>query len=404
MNTKPFSLSTNTIDREDLDAVIQVLESGRYTQGEKVAEFEKQVAQWTGAKEAVYVNSGSSANLLMVDALIRGRRQGRFLELGDEVLVPALSWPTSVWPIVQLGLTPVFVDICPDTLAIDVASAEEALTSKTKAVMLLHIMGLAADMQKITAFCEKNDLILLEDACESFGAYFQERHVGTFGLCGTLSHYFSHHLTTIEGGSLITNDSQLADDLRSKRSHGWIRDRSDKDDISRKYSDLDPRFLFTDMGYNVRGTELSAALGLKQLSKVDHMLESRDTFAHAFHDEMKDVPWLEIVGYQHIRKGKERHGRRHSLMNLPLRLTKNAPLSLTQVKEIFEQGGIETRPFLTGNLLKHPVCEEYNFKRVTNLNCSDELANRGFLIGSAPSETDQAIALIHNVKKRLLDV
>ncbi len=188
------------------------------------------------------VNSGSSANLLVVDALLRRSQVEAPLRPGDEVLVPGLAWPTTVWPLVQLGLTPVFVDIDPVTLSIDLESAHAALGPRTRAMFLVHVLGRAADMTALGRFCADHGLHLLEDSCESLGAHWAERHVGTFGLAGSFSFYFSHHVSTIEGGMVVTNDPVLHDDLLSLRAHGWVRERSDRPRWAERFPGLDERF------------------------------------------------------------------------------------------------------------------------------------------------------------------
>ena len=239
--------------------------------GKGVEKFEKKIASWLGVKNAIMVNSGSSANLLLISSLLY-RTNKKILKKGDEVLVPALSWPTTIWPLVQLGLKPIFTDIDIDSLAIDLNSAKKMLSKKTKAMFLIHVMGQSCDMKKYKEFCSKNNLILLEDCCESFGAFFNKQSVGSFGYGGTFSHYFSHHLSTVEGGTIVTNNDNLADDIRSLRSHGWIRDRKDKEKFQSNNINIDRRWLFVLPGYNVRPTEIQGVLGVRQIKRINENL------------------------------------------------------------------------------------------------------------------------------------
>tara|TARA_B100001540_G_C15734812_1_gene609339 strand:+ start:88 stop:753 length:666 start_codon:yes stop_codon:yes gene_type:complete len=221
MKKYSYGLTADTFRKEDFQAIKKLFESRKYTMGENVSLFEKKLSKWLNVKNSIMVNSGSSANLLLISSLLyRTNNKEKILNIGDEVLVPSLAWPTTIWPIVQLGLKPVFTDINLHSLAIDLKSAKKLITSKTKAMFLIHVLGQACNMKKYKNFCKENNLILLEDCCESFGAFSHKKTVGSFGLGGTFSHYFSHHLTTIEGGSIITNNNKLADDLRSMRAHG----------------------------------------------------------------------------------------------------------------------------------------------------------------------------------------
>ena len=244
-----YPLAADTFSDDEIEAVRAVLASRRLTMGERVREFEAAFAAWTGATHAVMVHSGSSANLLVVDAMLRRSSVEAPWHAGDEVLVPALAWPTTVWPLAQLGLVPVFVDIDPCTLAIALDSAESALSPRTKGMMLIHVLGRAGPIEDTVRFCNRHGLVLVEDVCESLGAHVARRHLGTFGVAGTFSCYFSHHLATVEGGVIITSDGALADDLRSLRSHGGVRDRSDRAAWAARFPDFDDRFMFVRGGY-----------------------------------------------------------------------------------------------------------------------------------------------------------
>ncbi len=382
-----FPLAADCFNEEERTAVNEVMASGFYSMGKKVKQFEKAFAEFVGAKQAVMVNSGSSANLLLIAALLNRTDNQAPLRPGDEVLVPALSWPTTVWPLSQLGLVPVFVDIDSETLAISTASAEKALSPKTKAMFLIHVLGKSANMDEIEQFCEKNKILLVEDCCESFGSYYNGKHVGRFGQSGSFSHFFSHHLTTMEGGTIVTDDVALADDLRSLRAHGWIRDRHDKDSVKNQYPHLDPRFLFLLPGFNVRPMEIQGAVGLVQLKKVEDYLRNRDQLAKSVHERTKALPWLNMLGADALPATnyyEDKTERTHSWMNIPFVVAEDSPVSVTKVKEVMESCGIETRPIIAGNLTKHPAIEHIQCRVDVPLEVSDSLLERGFMIGCAP--------------------
>jgi len=392
MNMKSrYPLASTTFGPEEIEAAKSVLDSQQFTMGARVHKFEGEFAQWLGAKHALMVNSGSSANLLMVEAMLRRSKTSGDWKAGDEVLVPALAWPTTVWPLIQLGLVPVFVDVDPKTLAIDIESAKSVLTPKTKGMMLIHVLGQAAEMTDIMKFCETHGIQLLEDNCESLGSFYKGQATGTFGKMGSFSCFFSHHISTMEGGMLTTNDSELYDDLKSIRAHGWVRDRSDKDEWVKKYPELDPRFMFIMAGYNVRPMEIQAAIGSVQLAKLDGMLEGRDRLAlHVQALVEKNTPWMKLLGAGHLKKSAQEHSntkraeRRHSWMTLPFVVDPKSPIKLNEVKAILEKHGVETRPIIAGNLAKHPAAKTFNIRSAHSLSQCDEILSRGFMIGCHP--------------------
>ena len=228
--------------------------------GPKVKEFEEVFASSFGWTDGVMNNSGSSANLLAVAALANPATEDG-LRPGDEVIVPALSWSTTVWPLIQCGLKPVIVDIDPATFNIDPNEIEQAIGPKTRAVMIVPVYGNPCDMDAIVEICKRRNLILIEDCCEALGAYYDGKAVGKFGRVGTFSFYFSHHLTTLEGGITVTDDFELAELMRILRAHGWVREVKDRERWLKKYPEFDPRFLFVNVGYNLRPMELSGRDG-----------------------------------------------------------------------------------------------------------------------------------------------
>ena len=277
MGPRQLKLHVPTFGEEEIQAAVDVMRSTMVTQGSKVREFEK--AFWPHS-HSVASNSGSSANLLAIAAL----KSRGLLNDYDEVIVSALSWSTTAWPLVQHNLVPVFVDCNPFTLNMDVTKLERAITPSTKAIMPVHVYGNPCDMGFLTAFCDERGLILIEDCCEAMGATYDGKPVGSFGSLGTFSFYFSHHLTTLEGGITVTPHPLLADTMRIQRSHGWIRDVEDRTPYER-YGDFDPRFLFVDSGYNLRLNEVQAAIGLVQVPKLQGFVQKR----RAAHDGLNEA-------------------------------------------------------------------------------------------------------------------
>jgi CDP-4-dehydro-6-deoxyglucose reductase, E1 len=379
-----YPVARDSFGGDELAAAEAVLLSGRYTMGARVRAFEKAFASWIGSPYAVMVNSGSSANLLMVEAMLRGA--GATWAPGDEVLVPALAWPTTVWPLVQLGLVPVFTDIDPDTLAIDLDSAESVLGDRTRGMFLIHVLGRPPDMAAITAFNAAHDIDLLEDACEALGAHAGGRHAGTIGRMGSFSFYFSHHLSTIEGGMVATGSAATRDDLRSMRSHGWSRDREDADRWADAHPDIDPRFLFVGTGYNLRPTEINAAIGLVQLERLDKMLIEREDLANAIAGLVERIPWLRLIGADRLSAPPAggRPWRAHSWMMLPFEVADDAPADPAVVIATMEEHAIETRPIVAGNLVRHPAIHQIRHRTAASLANADRLLDRGFMIGCHP--------------------
>lgn len=262
-----WPLMRNNIVREDLDAVIELLrrDDAMLTQSSNVREFEREWSQWLGVKHSVFVNSGSSANLVTMAAL-------RELRGGGEVIVPTLTWVSDIASVLQCGFEPVFVDIDERTLGMDTAEVLRKITPRTRAVFLTHILGYNALDDRLLRGLEERRIPLIEDACESHGATFKGRKVGSFGLMSNFSFYYAHHMSTVEGGMVCTNDGELYETVRMLRSHGMVRE-SQSPDVRRRYEqkhpDLNPDFIFAFPAYNVRSTEINAVLGRTQLKRLD---------------------------------------------------------------------------------------------------------------------------------------
>ena len=267
MKNLDLPLMKDNITREDLDILIQFLKQKdpMLTQGKNVLEFEREWSKWLGVKYSVFVNSGSSANLITLAALRESAGKG-------EIIVPPLTWVSDIASEIQCGFKPIFADINLRTLGMDTDKILEKITPKTKAVFITHILGLNALTQKLLNELKKRNVPLIEDACESHGTTFKGKKVGTFGLMSNFSFYYAHHMSTIEGGMVSTNDSKLYEMLRMFRAHGMVRESTAsrlKQSYFKKYPDLNPDFIFAFSAFNVRSTEISAVLGRAQIKKLD---------------------------------------------------------------------------------------------------------------------------------------
>ena len=265
-----YPLATSSWDDEELQAIHRVIASDQYSMGKEVKHFEDQFAAWVGSKYAVMANSGSSANLLMTAALRYTKNSSYRLEVGDEIIVPAVSWSTTYYPLHQYGLKLRFVDIDLGTLNYDLNALHGAITERTRAIMCVNLLGNPNDFVVIKDIASKHDLIIIEDNCESMGATFQGKQAGTHGLLGSFSTFFSHHISTMEGGVVVTDDEELYHILLALRAHGWTRNLPDHNLLTgKKSADLfEESFRFIIPGYNLRPLEMSGAIGQEQLKKL----------------------------------------------------------------------------------------------------------------------------------------
>jgi CDP-6-deoxy-D-xylo-4-hexulose-3-dehydrase len=378
-------LASSGLRDQDIKSAIEVLNSGNLTMGDQVKKFESAMASYLGSKYFVMVNSGSSANLAMIEAAVRPVRSKPSLLPGDGVLVPAIAWPTTVWTILQLGLKPVFVDVDASTLAIDLELAQDVINSSPipiRGLFPIHVLGRGLSTDDLESFARKNELLLINDVCESLGSWDGNRHAGLGGAGGSFSFYFSHHITTMEGGGIATNDSEIADDLRSIRSHGWSRDRSDAATWVPDNADMNSKFLFVSTGFNIRPMEIQAAIGLNQIRDIDLFISRRRELAKLVNDAISGSQ-LELIGADRI-TGTE-IDKQHSWMMLPIRVAENSAIDLkTSLIQYLELHGIETRPVLTGNFLAQPAMKRINVSGYDQnvFSSANDVAKRTFLLGA----------------------
>lgn len=357
-----YRLAEPNIGEEEIAAATEVLRSGHTTCGEKVEEFEEAFARFVGAEHAVMVNSGSSADLLIAFAMSRE---------GQEILVPAVTWPTHVWSWKMAGAFPWLVDV--SGVNTTVWNLRQALTRETVGISLVHLMGVPCDMEAIVEFAEREGLWITEDCCEALGAEFGGIHVGNFGFAAAWSFFFSHHMTTMEGGMVTTPSGRFAEQLRTLRSHGWARGMTNPPPGS------DPRYTFVDWGFNLRPTEVAAAIGLEQLKKLPDMNAARtrnyERFAKALATNTRiDLPVVPP-------KGKP------SWFGLPL-----FALERDRLAQFLEDRGVETRPILGGNLANHPAFQKHGVRAapgLARLDGANRVHHDGLYVGLHPIEDDR---------------
>lgn len=385
-----------------LNAIDSVLRSGNLTMGSEVENFEKAMALELGAKHFLMVNSGSSANLLMIEALLRPVKKQPKLLPGDGVLVPAVAWPTTVWPLLQLGLNPIFVDVDESTLAMDPFQARVLLEKQNgfeiSAILLIHPLGLAVDMAPFEELAEAFNLVLLSDVCEALGARNPNgTSAGSASLMRSYSFYFSHHITTMEGGGIATDSSEIFDDLISMRSHGWSRGRSDETAWTSQQTQTDSRFSFVGTGYNVRPMEIQGAIGRTQLSNLDRFLQARRNLANEVHNALLDSKLNLING------GVEKilDNAQHSWMLLPFRVSTDNPRGGRDlVCNYLEERKIATRPILTGNFLRQPSVRRFipTSGSAKDFPVAERVHEDCFMVGAHPSLSKiQKEHLVHSL-------
>ncbi|WP_341233701.1 DegT/DnrJ/EryC1/StrS family aminotransferase [uncultured Sulfitobacter sp.] len=344
-----FPLATSSWDQAEQDALQRVIKSDMYSMGPEVRSFEEQFAAFFGAKYAVMVNSGSSANLLMTGALFYSKNDDLRLKAGDEIIVPAVSWSTTYYPLAQYGLVQKFVDIDRGTLNYDLDALAEAVTDKTRAIMIVNLLGNPNDFDRIKEIIGDRKIVLLEDNCESMGATFGGKQTGTFAHVGSFSSFFSHHISTMEGGLVTTDDEELYHIMLSMRSHGWTRHLPKENLVTGTKSDdpFEESFNFVLPGYNLRPLEMSGALGKEQLKKLPDLIKGRRDNAKLFVDGLSNHPLFTL---------QEEIGE-SSWFGFSLLLRPDVGITRSELVTKLNGLGFECRPIVAGNFTKNPVME-----------------------------------------------
>lgn len=374
-----YKLTSNTWGREENNAINKVLKSQMYTYGKTVKKFEDKFAKYHNSKYAIMVNSGSSANLLAL-FMLKYKFKNPFLE-NDEIIVPALSWSTTYYPVSQAGYKIVLVDIDKETLNIDIDLVEKAITKKTRAIMAVSILGNPANLIELKRIAKKNNLILIEDNCESLGAQINNNLTGTFGELSTFSFFFSHHISTGEGGMVLTNNFEYYNILKSLRSHGWSRDL-DKNFIkklskNKNYEDYEFHF----PGFNVRPMEFNAATGIEQLKKLNMNIKIRrknlETFQNLFIDNK----------YFYIQK----ENGNSSSFSFPMILKNKYKFKKESIYKFLRSKKIDFRLLTGGCITCHPVIHKINHRISGKLTNSIYSHKYGMFVGNHPVDISKEL-------------
>ena len=373
INSIQYPLTNTRLDNDDIKSGINVLKSKWITMGSETLNFEKKFSNQISKRSSIMVNSGSSANLLIFQCLINP--MVRKLKIDDEVLLPAICWSTSLWPIIQSGLKVKFVDIDLKTLNIDINDLERKITKKTKALMLVHAMGNCADMQKIVKICKMNKIILIEDTCEALGSKHKGKQLGTFGDFSSYSFFYSHHITSGEGGMICSKSKKNADVIRTLRSHGWHKAISNKKSNS---------WSFINSGFNLRPTDITASIGNSQLKKLKKISLIRQQnfrlIRKALLDDKRYLNKFDII--------KENLGNNIVWFGIPIILKSTNKNYKNKVTKKLNKFGIDTRPLISGNFANQPAVKLYKLKINSNLKNANFIDKNSFFIGLHNTKTN----------------
>ncbi len=388
-----LKLASSSWDEEEIKAMQEVIKSGDFSMGKKVLEFEREFASYVKSKYSIMINSGSSANLLMIAALFF--KKDNPLKPGDEVIVPAVSWSTTYYPLSQYGLKLKFVDIDKETLNYDLKKLSEAISENTRLLMIVNILGNPNNFSIINEILKDRKIIIVEDNCESLGAKFKNKFTGTFGIMGSYSSFFSHHISTMEGGLITTDDIELYHILLSIRSHGWTRNLPKKNKISSLKSDneFEESFKFILPGYNLRPLEISAAVGLKQLIKLPNLIKERRKNA----EFMK-----EIISSSRIFSMQKEIGE-SSWFGFAIILKDYKDISREKVFKYLELMKIEYRPVVTGNFLNQPVCKYIDIIDNGIMINANYIDKNAFYIGNHHYDISNALKQLKFIEKEILE-
>lgn len=381
-----YTLAHDSWGPEEQHALMKVMQSGRYTMGAEVAEFEERFAEFFGSKYAVMANSGSSANLLMLSAL---RYDTRFnLQPDDEVIVPAVSWSTTFFPVHQNNFKMVFVDINQQTLNLDIDAVINSITEKTKIIFVVNLLGNPAELDKLDSICKEKNIILIEDNCESLGAKLNNKYCGTWGLMGSFSFFFSHHMQTMEGGMVLTDDLKLYQMMKSLRAHGWLRDLPVENLVCNKLGDpFKDSFRFALPGYCLRPLEMSGAVGQVQLKKLPKQLDQRSINADHFKEIFRNCNYVETQ----LEYGDS------SWFGFSIILKDVLENQRSSVILALAEAGVETRPIVAGNFTKNPVCALVNHRISGELSNAEYVDTNGFFIGNDSRILTEQITLVKSI-------
>jgi CDP-6-deoxy-D-xylo-4-hexulose-3-dehydrase len=408
------SYSGAVFDAEELKSVVEALLNGRLAHGKYTLMFENNFARAIGAKHAIFVNSGSSANLLAIATLSSEQLDDSLkLRPGDEVITPALTFPTTLSPLLIYGLKPVFIDVELSTLNIDLSMLDKAVSERTKAIFVPHTLGNPVDMEFLREFADSHDLLLIEDSCDALGSKFNGKYVGTFGHFGTFSFYPAHQITTGEGGMLVTNDDRLAKTAKSIRDWGRAcimpscnpLTCGDKEcPKSHSFSgkkiydlpdDYDKRYTYINIGLNVQATELQAAFGLKQLEKLSAFCNTRRRNFKLLMDELEKFDKYFILPTAHPKSEP-------CWFAFPITLKPNIPFRRSDLLKWLVKNKIDYRLPFAGNILKQPGYKKISYRVVGDLKNTDYAMYNTFFVGVYPGLKEEDIAYVADTIRKFI--
>jgi len=384
-----YPLATSSWDKEELNALHRVIESDRYSMGAEVSAFETQFSKQFASNFAIMVNSGSSANLLMTAALFFTKNPKLKLHRGDEIIVPAVSWSTTYFPLAQYGLHIKFVDIDLDTLNYDLEALRAAVSDKTRAIMVVNLLGNPNDFDEIEAIIRDRDIVVIEDNCESMGATFNDKQAGTFGVMGSFSTFFSHHISTMEGGVVVTDDEELYHVMLALRAHGWTRNLPKFNHLTGEKSDdpFEESFKFVLPGYNLRPLEMSGALGIEQLKKLPALVQGRRANGALLQGKLAD----------HSKFIIQREIGESSWFGFSLVLRKDLSLKRSEVVRILNAEGFECRPIVSGNFAKNTVVSYFDYEIHGELTNGEYIDRNGLFVGNHHYPISDAIGILATI-------
>lgn len=389
----PLPVSGKVLESDDFVNLVDSSLDGWFTSGRYTKEFERSLANFVGVRSALFVNSGSSANLCALSGLTSKKLGERALKKGDEVLTVAMGFPTTVNPIIQNGLKPVVVDVDLETLDVNVEKLEEAVSSKTKAIMIAHTLGNPFDLDAVQRICKENDLWLIEDSCDALGSTYNGQKTGSFGDTASVSFYPAHHITTGEGGAVFVKSPLVKKQVESFRD--WGRDcycdtgcdNTCKKRFEWQLGDLplgyDHKYIYSHIGYNLKATDMQAALGLSQLSKLEKFIAKRKENFNYLKENLKGVEGLMFTSPT---KNSD-----PSWFGFPMTLDPKIPISREDLLRFLDSRKIGTRLLFAGNILKQPAYKDIDFRVVGELKNTDIIMNRSFWVGVYPGLTKQML-------------
>jgi len=400
----PVPVSGKVFDEVEMQKLVDSSLDFWLTTGRFADQFQKEFSKFMGMRHTILVNSGSSANLVALSCLTSSQLGDKALKPGDEVITVAAGFPTTVNPIIQNNLIPVFIDVQIPTYNVDVTQLDAALSSKTRAVMIAHTLGNPFDLEVVGAFCKQHDLWLIEDCCDALGATYNGKSVGMFGDLATVSFYPAHHITMGEGGAVLTNDPKLKTLAESFRD--WGRDcwcETGKDNtcglrFERQLGDLpfgyDHKYTYSHIGYNLKATDMQAAVGLAQLQKVAGFIETRRANFAYLHENLQDLQEYLILP-------QATPNSQPSWFGFPIAVRADAPFTRNQLVQLLESRKIATRLLFGGNLVRQPAYQNVSYRVAGPLENADFVMNQVFWIGVYPGLTrpmlDYVIESLHNL-------